>query len=117
MTDMTLAFELTALRRLSHPSAAVDDAHEWSENVGIVTEGSPAAVMDFANRWNIDEDFTSGERGLAGSLAVVRQQFPTERHVFVGASDADRALAQSLGWEYIDVTEAATKAGWELEDN
>jgi hypothetical protein len=114
--DMTLIFALEALERLVQPGVAVSDAQEWSEHIGVVSEESFEEVRSFLDRHDVRADFTSGDGNLAGSLAVARQRFPTERHVFLGTGDADRELAQSLGWEYLDVDEAAGEAGWQVVD-
>jgi hypothetical protein len=114
---MTLLFQLAAIRRLARPSVAVDAASEWSEHIGIVTDGPPAEITAFTDENGIAVDFTSGEGGLAGSLAVARQRFPTDRHVFVGVSDDERRLTQSLGWEYLDIADAADAADWTLADS
>lgn len=114
--DMTLLFQLTAIRRLEHPSVAIDDAQEWSEHVGIVTDGPPETISAYVAENDIAADFTSGEGGLAGSLAVARQRFPTDRHVFVGVSEEAQRLTQSLGWEYLDLADAASDADWQLTD-
>lgn len=116
-TDMTLVFELATLERLEHPATAVSDAREWSERIGIVSDGSPEGIVTFVDRHGVHADFTSGKGSVAGSLAVARQRFPTDRHVFVGTDGADRELAQSLGWEYLDVGEAAEKAGWQVTES
>lgn len=115
-TDMTLLFALEALERLVQPGGAVSDAREWSEHIGVVSEESSEGVRSFLDRHDVQVDFTSGDGSLAGSLAVARQRFPTDRHVFLGTDDADRELAQSLGWEYLDVDEAAGRAGWQVVD-
>lgn len=114
--DMTLIFALGALERLVQPGVAVSDAREWSEHIGVVSAESSEGVRSFLGRHDVRADFTSGDGSLAGSLAVARQRFPTDRHVFLGTDDADRELAQSLGWEYLDVDEAAGRAGWQVVD-
>lgn len=115
-TDMTLILAFGAIQRLDEPVAAIDDAQAWSERVGIVSDRSPDGVGDFADRDDVHVDFSAGVGSIAGSLAAVRQRFPTARHVFVGTDDADRDLARSLGWEYLDVDEAAEKADWEIDE-
>lgn len=112
--SMTLVFKRGALERLADPAAVLADAREWTEVVGLVSDGAPERLSAYADREGIDPDFISSARGQTGGLAVVRQQFPTERHVFVGTTDADRGLAESLGWEYLPVTEAAEAADWTL---
>jgi hypothetical protein len=115
--EMTLVFELAALRRLAQPAAAVAEAREWSTNVGIVASGSSEPITNFVEEAGVDADFTSGTGGLAGSLAVARQRFPTERHVFVGVTDDGQRLARSLGWESLELHNAAKKAGWRMLDS
>ncbi len=113
-TDMTLAFELAALRRLADPGEVFADARTWSEYVGVVSDEPTYVVTNFTRKKRIRQDFFSGPRGKDESLENVRRQFDTERHVLVGADDADRELAADLGWEYVDVADAAEAAGWAL---
>lgn len=109
--EMTLAFDRGALERLARPADAVADARRWSDRVGVVGD-APVADSEVVDA--VEPDFISGEGGAAGSLAAVRQRFPSERHVFVGTADSDRDTVQALGWEYLPVAEAAEKAGWAL---
>jgi hypothetical protein len=112
--SMTLVFKRAALERLADPAAVFADAREWTEVVGLVSDEAPERLSAYADREGIDPEFISSARGQTGGLAVVRQQFPTERHVFVGTTDDDRGLAESLGWEYLPVSEAAAAADWSL---
>jgi hypothetical protein len=114
--DMTLAFDLAALKALAAPDAVFTDARQWSEYVGVVSEKPTYVVTNFTRKHRIRQDFFSGPRGREESLTNVREQFDTERHVFVGTDDDDRDLAERVGWEYLPVTEAAEAAGWELGD-
>lgn len=114
---MTLVFKRAALDRLADPAAVFADARRWTEVIGLVSEEAPERLSSYADRESIDPDFTSSAAGQTGGLAVVRQQFATERHVFVGTTDADRGLAESLGWEYLDVEDAAEAAEWTLADD
>ena len=113
-TDMTLAFELEALKQLVDPEQVFADARGWTEYVGVVSEKPTYVVTNFTRKHRIRQDFFSGPRGKEESLENVREQFDTERHVFVGARDDDRALAESVGWEYLPVGDAAKAADWEL---
>ncbi len=113
-SDMTLAFELEALKRLASPELVFDDARGWSTYVGVVSEKPTYVVTNFTRKNRIRQDFFSGPRGKAESLESVREQFDTDRHVFVGASEDDEALADELGWEYLPVEDAAEAAEWEL---
>jgi len=115
-TDMTLAFDLDALKDLARPDAVFNDARQWSEYVGVVSEKPTYVVTNFTRKHRIRQDFFSGPRGRGESLENVRDQFATERHVFVGTAAEDEALAESVGWEYLDVEDAAGAAGWDLDE-
>jgi len=116
-TDMTLAFELSALQELAEPDAAFGNARQWSEYVGVVSEEPTYVVTNYTRKHRIRQDFFSGPRGKAESLESVREQFDTERHVFVGTTDDDRALAESEDWEYLSVEDAAEAADWTLAED
>jgi hypothetical protein len=111
---MTLAFELEALKALADPSAVFDDARQWTEYVGVLSDQPTYVVTNFTRKRRIRQDFFSGPRGVEESLENVADQFDTDRHVFVGTTDEDRAAAESVGWEYLPVEEAASFAEWEL---
>jgi hypothetical protein len=113
-SDMTLAFDLDALQALAYPDSVFQDARQWSEYVGVVSEQPTYVVTNFTRKHRIRQDFFSGPRGREESLGNVKSQFETERHVFVGSEDGDAELAESVGWEYLPVEDAAEAAGWEL---
>lgn len=113
--EMTLVITVAALERVSDPETVVDDARQWSTRVGVVGDAAPDEITTALERADIDPDFVSGKKGVTGSLAAVRQRFPTDRYVVVGTDDAVRTTAQALGWEYLSLEEAAAKAEWELE--
>jgi len=113
-TDMTLAFELAALKRLADPNAVFNDARQWTEYVGVVSEKPTYVVTNFTRKNRIRQDFFSGPRGVEESLENILQQFDTERHVFVGTSDEDEAVADAAGWEFLPLEAAAEAADWEL---
>ncbi|GAB3019874.1 DUF7124 domain-containing protein [Natronobiforma cellulositropha] len=113
-SDMTLAFELSALQELAVPEAVFDDARGWSTYVGVVSEEPTYVVTNYTRKNRIRQDFFSGPRGKAESLESVKRQFDTERHVFVGTDEEDEALAADLGWEYLAVEDAAAAAEWPL---
>jgi hypothetical protein len=113
-SDMTLAFDLDALQSLAHPDSVFNDARQWTEYVGVISEKPTYVVTNFTRKHRIRQDFFSGPRGRAESLENVKQQFETDRHVFVGTSEEDGDLAESVGWEYLAVEDAAEAAGWEL---
>lgn len=113
---MTLAFELSALRALANPAEVFTLARQWSRYVGVISDEPTYVVTNFTRKRRIRQDFFSGPKGKAESLQSVRQQFDTDRHVFIGIGEADREVADETGWEYLPVEEAAEKAGWELDD-
>lgn len=113
--SMTLVFKRAALDRLADPDGVLDDAARWADVIGLVADDPPGELSSYADRTGIDPDFLSSTGGQTGGLAVARQRFATDRHVFVGTSDDDRRFANSLGWEYLAVTEAADAADWDLD--
>ncbi len=115
--DMTLAFELAALQELAEPDRVFTDARQWTEYVGVVSEKPTYVVTNFTRKHRIRQDFFSGPRGRKESLESVREQFGTDRHVFVGTSDEDRELADRVGWEYLPVEGAAEAADWTLAED
>ena len=114
--DMTLAFELEALKALAEPGAVFEDARGWTRYVGVVSEKPTYVVTNYTRKQRIRQDFFSGPRGVRESLESVKSQFDTDRHVLVGTSDGDEALAAETGWEYLAVEAAAEAADWTLAD-
>lgn len=112
--DMTLAFDLAALQELAEPDRVFTDARQWTEYVGVVSEKPTYVVTNFTRKHRIRQDFFSGPRGREESLESVREQFDTERHVFVGTGEEDHELAERVDWEYLPVEDAAEAAGWTL---
>ena len=115
--DMTLAFELAALKALADPNAVFNNARQWSEYVGVVSDEPTYVVTNYTRKRRIRQDFFSGPKGKGESLGSVRKQFGTDRHVFVGTTEADAALASEHGWEYLDVEDAAEAAEWALAED
>ena len=113
-SDMTLAFELEALKALASPEAVFEDARTWSTYVGVVSEKPTYVVTNFTRKNRIRQDFFSGPRGKGESLESVKRQFGTERYVFIGTTDEDEALADDVDWEYLPVEDAAEAAEWVL---
>ncbi|WP_430503953.1 DUF7124 domain-containing protein [Haloparvum sp. PAK95] len=110
--DMTLAFELEALKALADPNEVFNGARQWTEYVGVVSEKPTYVVTNFTRKHRVRQDFFSGPRGVEESLENIKEQFDTERHVFVGTDEDDEALAESIGWEFLHVDDAAEAAGW-----
>jgi len=113
-SDMTLAFELEALKELADPEAVFSDARSWSEYVGVISEKPTYVVTNFTRKNRIRQDFFSGPRGREESLENVKSQFQTDRHVFVGSGEEDQELAEAVDWEFLPIDSAAEAAGWEL---
>lgn len=113
---MTLLLSVAAVERLAAPAAAIEDARQWSDYVGVVGNDAAAteSVETYVDGLEADPDFVAG--AAIGSLAAVRQRFRTDRHVVVGTSDADRDVAAALGWEYLPLETAAEKAEWTVLD-
>jgi len=109
---MTLAFELSALKALADPNAVFNNARQWTEYVGVVSEKPTYVVTNFTRKHRVRQDFFSGPRGVEESLENIKSQFDTDRHVFVGVDTDDEVLADAAGWEFLDVTDAAAAAGW-----
>ena len=115
-TDMTLAFELEALRRFADPNAVFNDARQGTDYVGVVSEQPTYVVTNFTRKHRVRQDFFSGPRGVEESLQNIKDQFETDRHVFVGTDEDDEALAESADWEFLSVEDAAEAAGWRIAD-
>ena len=113
-SDMTLAFELDALKSLADPNAVFNDARGWTSYVGVVSDKPTYVVTNFTRKERIRQDFFSGPRGVEESLENVKRQFDTERHVFVGTSEEHRDQAEAVDWEYLPLEDAAEAAGWEV---
>jgi len=113
-SDMTLAFELEALKALHNPDAVFTDARQWTSYVGVISEKPTYVVTNFTRKHRIRQDFFSGPRTREESLLNIKEQFNSERHVFVGTTEEDEALAERAGWEYVDVETAAEAAEWDL---
>jgi len=113
-TDMTLAFELEALKILADPNDVFNNARQWTEYVGVVSEKPTYVVTNFTRKHRVRQDFFSGPRGVEESLENIAQQFDTDRHVFVGVDEEDEALAEATDWEFLQVEDAAEAAGWTL---
>lgn len=113
---MTLAFELSALKQLAKPGTAFAGARQWTEYVGVVSDEPTYVVTNFTRKRRIRQDFFSGPKSRADSLQSVKEQFDTERHVFVGIDDEDRELAERVDWEYLTLEAAAENADWEIAE-
>ena len=112
--DMTLAFELDALKALASPETVFTDARQWTNYVGVISEKPTYVVTNFTRKHRIRQDFFSGPRTRRESLINIKTQFESERYVLVGTSEEDEELAEDTDWEYVDIETAADAAGWQL---
>ncbi|MDR5672756.1 Uncharacterized protein AArcCO_0006 [Halalkaliarchaeum sp. AArc-CO] len=113
-SDMTLAFELEALKELADPNAVINDARQWTKYLGVVSEKPTYVVTNFTRKHRIRQDFFSGPRGVTESLENVKDQFDTERYVLVGNSEDAEEIAENVGWEYLPLSDAAEAADWQI---
>lgn len=113
-TDITLAFELAALRRLSNPQGVVTDARYWTSSIGLVTDESTPVVRKFARDNSFNPDFLPGSRDKRSSLVKVINQpeHEADRYILVAVDESIRERAEEVGWEFLTVEEAAETAGW-----
>ena len=116
-SDMTLAFELEALKELADPNAVINDARQWTKYLGVVSEKPTYVVTNFTRKHRIRQDFFSGPRGVKESLENVKDQFDTERYVLVGNSEDTEEIAENVGWEYLPLFDAAEAAEWQIADD
>ena len=112
--EMTLAFELSALQSLAKPSTAFANARQWTRYVGVVSDEPTYVLTNYTRKRRIRQDFFSGPRGKQGTLENVKDQFESDRYVFVGTDEKDELTAEATGWEYLPIEEAAEAAEWEL---
>jgi len=114
--EMTLAFELDALRQFEDPETVFAEAREWSRAVGVVANDTEA-VSSFVAAHDLTQDFDLGDRDIWLTMEHVRESHPAPRYVFVGTSPEDRRIADATGWEFRHPTTVAEKAGWELSQS
>lgn len=113
---VTLAFVLEALQAFADPRAVFADARRWSRHVGVVGD-DPAAVSAYVDRHGLRQDYELGTHETYAVLSKLRWEADTDRYVLVGSSEADEALADYVGWEYVTVGEAAEAADWLLAED
>jgi len=113
-SDMTLAFELKALKELQSPDTVFTDARQWTNYVGVISDKPTYVVTNFTRKHRIRQDFFSGPRGRQESLENIKDQFDSERYVFVGVDGEDEEVAESTDWEYVDLETAADAADWKI---
>lgn len=113
-SSMTLAFAVGVIDDFADPAEVFGDARRWSSFVGVISDKMAYQVVNYLREQGIyNEDFFSRADKSRG-LRHVKRSTDTDRYVFVGSSDADAAVADEHGWEYLPVEEAAGSAGWDL---
>ncbi|WP_415382534.1 hypothetical protein [Halosimplex sp. TS25] len=112
--EMTLAFELAAIREFDDPAAVFEDAREWSRYVGVVSNDTDAVAAFVAER-DLLQDFELGDRDIWLAMEGIRESSDAPRHVFVGTTPEDRRIADATGWEFRSPSDVADAAGWDLE--
>lgn len=112
--DMTLAFDLEALKNLAHPDTVFTEARRFSQYTGVVSENPTYVITNFTRKHRIAQDFFSGPNDPVESLENIMEQFDTERYVYIGTGEDHRETAEESDWEYLPVEEAAEAAEWEL---
>jgi len=117
--DMTMALTYRAAMRLTHPASAFADAEQWADWIGIVGRVDTPVINRFQRQNGVDADFFSGTgTGPGERLAEVgpRSMFYAKRMVVVGIQGEDERIAAEADWEFVPLSEAAEKAGWELNE-
>ena len=112
---LTLAFSLSAIDRLEDPRAVFDEAAAWSDSLGIV-DADTDRIARVVDEHDLRQDFDIAGRDKWFALEEICETHPTERHVYVGASDDDMRVSTLFDWEYVRVTEAAANAGWTVSE-
>ena len=114
--EMTLAFELDAIRRFEDPETVFAEAREWSRAVGVVSNDIDA-VASFIAEHDLTQDFDLGDRDIWLTMEHVRESHPAPRHVFVGSTPEDRRIADATGWEFRRPGTVAERADWSLDQS
>ncbi|WP_436923911.1 DUF7124 domain-containing protein [Halosimplex amylolyticum] len=112
--EMTLAFELDAIRQFDDPATVFEDAREWSRYVGVVSNDTDA-VAAFVAEHDLFQDFALGDRDIWLAMEGIRESSDAPRHVFVGTTPEDQRVADATGWEFRRPADVAQAAGWDLE--
>ena len=118
--DMTMAFSYRAIRRLANVHAALADAENWTDYLGIVGDVDATVINKYQRDNVLDLDFFNGSgTGPAERLAAVgpNSMFYAERMVLVGVDEREQAWAEEADWEFTPLSTAAEEAGWELGEH
>jgi hypothetical protein len=113
--ELTLVVTEEAAARLDDPGAALSEAREWSQYVGVIGANADR-VAAFVEEHDTPQDYAQGERDKWLVAEDIREATHTPRHVFVGTGVEDRRIADYLDYEFRQVTDAAERADWPLAD-
>ena len=118
--EMTMALSYRALRRLENVHAALADAENWTDYLGVVGDVD-ATVLNKYQRDNVlDLDFFNGSgTGPGERLAAIgpNSMFHAERMVLVGVDEREQAWAEAADWEFVPLETAADEADWALAES
>lgn len=91
--DMTLAFELDALQTLADPAAVFNDARQWTEYVGVVSEKPTYVVTNYTRKHRVRQDFFQVH---AGCKRVSKMSKPNSAQHGTSLSAMTQTTALSL---------------------
>lgn len=116
--DVTMALTYEAARRLASPRRVFASAADWCDWIGVVGDVPAHVVQKFQRDAGVDADFFNGSgTGPGERLAEIdrNSMFYAERMVVVGLEGEDEPVAETAGWEFVPLSEAAEAAEWDLE--
>lgn len=118
--DLTFAFTFDAVQRLDDVRAALAEANEWADWVGIVGHVEAHEINKFLRETGLDIDFFNGSgTGPGERLAEIgpSSMFYADRMAVVGVESAgDEAIAAEADWEFVPLEHAAERAEWVLTE-
>ena len=112
--DLTPAFSLQALERLTRPERAFEDAATWTSHIGVVSSEASFIEGRRVREAGYEWDFLSGPRSIEEALLSLLDHFEAERYVFVGVEETSEVVAEVPDWTFQSVTKAAKAADWQL---
>ena len=112
--DLTPAFSLQALERLTRPERAFEDAATWTSHIGVVSSEASFIEHRRVREAGYEWDFLSGPRSIEAALSSLLDHFEAERYVFVGVEETSEIVERVPHWIFQPVTEAAGAADWQL---
>lgn len=116
--DVTMALTYGAARRLASPARVFASAGGWCDWIGVVGDVPAHVVQKFQRDAGVDADFFNGSGTAPGErLAGIdrNSMFYAARMLVVGLEGEDEPVAETAGWEFVPLSEAAKAADWDLE--